>query len=291
MIDVVAGLLVHVDDDGPLAIQPCGLPNVFDAVDGLAEVADPDRRPVAVGHDHRIESRRVENLVGRIKRQGLPLAVQSAFRSIDGCAADGRTDVLQTQTHSRRDAGVDLHAYGRLLLAVKIDHSDAGDARNLGSEVIFDIVVDLRDRQVGRHDRNGHQQRVGWIDLFIGRRIGQVFGQLAAGRVDRRLHVLCGAVKAAAEVELHLDGSPPEGARGAHRGYARNQRQLPFERRCHRCSHGLRVRPGQPRRYLDGRDIDLRHSGDRQQEIGNQAEQGEADDQERRRSRPYDKGS
>src|SRR6202043_2065214 len=52
LVDVVTGLLVHIDDDGPLAIQPCSLTNVFDTVDRLAKVADPDRRPVAIGDDH-----------------------------------------------------------------------------------------------------------------------------------------------------------------------------------------------------------------------------------------------
>ena len=268
LIDVVTRLLVHIDDDGPLAIQPCGLTNVFDTVDRLAKVADPDRRPVAIGDDHCIESRRLEDLVCRVKCQRLLAAIQRALRRVDGCGTNGCPDILETKPHRRCNAGVDLHTHGRLLLAMEIDQPDAGNARNLGGDVIFDVVVDLRDRQIGRRDRNRHEQRVGRIDLFIGRWIGQVLGQLPAGRVDRRLHVLRRAVEAAAEVELHLDGSLPERARGAHRGYPRNQRQLPFERRCHRCNHGLRIRPRQLCRYLDGRDIDLRHAGDRQQKIG-----------------------
>ena len=79
LIDVVSGLLVHIDDDGPFAVEPRGFPDVLDAGNGTAEIAHAHRRAIAVGHDHRIEGRGVENLIGGVERHRLPRAVEGTF--------------------------------------------------------------------------------------------------------------------------------------------------------------------------------------------------------------------
>ena len=53
--------------------------------------------------------------------------------------------------------------------------------------------------------RQDQDRRIGRIDLLVGRRHGQVLRQVCAGRLDRRLHVLRGAVDVAVEIELQRD--------------------------------------------------------------------------------------
>ena len=138
LIDVVARLLMDIDHDRPLAVQPRRLADVLDAGYGAAEVADPHRRAVAVGDDDGVESRSIENLIGRVERHRLLRAVERAFRNIDGGGDDRSADVFEGHPHGRSDHRVDLNADRRLLLAVIVDEPDPGDARNLRREVVLD---------------------------------------------------------------------------------------------------------------------------------------------------------
>src|SRR5258707_11962373 len=58
-------------------------------------------------------------------------------------------DIFETDADRGGDGRVDLNADGGLLLAVEIDHADPGDPRNLRRQEVFDIFVDLRNREVG----------------------------------------------------------------------------------------------------------------------------------------------
>ena len=213
LVDVESGLLMHIDDDDPPAAKPSRLANGLHAFDGLAEIADPHRCAVAIGHDDRIEGRGVEDLIGGVQRQRLLGAIERAFRSVYCCCNDRAADIFEADTHRGGDRRVDLHADGRLLLAVVIDQSDTWNARDSRRNVVLDVFIDFRDRQVvGRH-RNRHQQRVGGVDLFIGGWVRQVLRQLPAGGVDGALDILGRAVDIAPEIELNLNGSISERTR------------------------------------------------------------------------------
>ena len=86
----------------------------------------------------------------------------------------------------------------------------------------------------------------------------QVSAQLPGGGVDRRLHVLGGAVDVAAELELQRDGARAEGADRRHLRDAGDLAELAFQRLRHRGGHRLRAAAGQLRRDLDGRKVHLR---------------------------------
>ena len=64
----------------------------------------------------------------------------------------------------------------------------------------------------------------------------------------------------------------PQRADRGHLGDARDQRELPLERRGHVGGHGLRAGAGQAGADLDGREVDLRQRRHRQVEIGDDAE-------------------
>src|SRR5262249_31764536 len=140
--------------------------------DGLAEVANPHRRAVAVGNDDGIEGFGVENLIGGVERQRLLGTIERTLWRIDGRGPDCATDIFEADAHRRRDRRVDLDTNGRLLLTMVVDQSDTGDAGNPRRNVALDIFVNLRDWQVVGGDGNFHQQGVPAVHLLLVLRIG-----------------------------------------------------------------------------------------------------------------------
>ena len=70
---------------------------------------------------------------------------------------------------------------------------------------------------------------VGWIDLRIGRRIGEVARQRRSGGVDRSLDVLGGGIDVAIEIELQRDAAEAERTRRRHGGQRLDLAELAFE--------------------------------------------------------------
>ena len=67
------------------------------------------------------------------------------------------------------------------------------------------------------------------------------------------------------EIELQGDDRGARGARGGHLGEARNLAELHLERRGHGGRHHLGARAGVEGLHLDGRIVDVRERGDRQE--------------------------
>ena len=92
---------------------------------------------------------------------------------------------------------------------------------------------------VSREDEDG---RVGRVDLAVGRPRRQVGGQLAAGGVDRRLHVARGGVDVAVEVELERDlTSSPSELEDVISATPGDAPEAPLERRGDGRGHRLRA--------------------------------------------------
>jgi hypothetical protein len=102
---------------------------------------------------------------------------------------------------------------------------------------------------------------------------------------------LGGGVGVTRKVKLDLNLRLAQQTCGTNRRHARNQGELALERRCHRRCHGLGIGARQVRGDPNGRNFDLRHAGDRQQNIGNDTQQDEANHQQRRRDRADHEGS
>ena len=79
LVDVEPLQLVNVDDHDALAAEPRCFPDVLDAIHRLAYIADPNRRPIAICDNDRVECRSIKDLIGRIQGQRLPRPVQRAF--------------------------------------------------------------------------------------------------------------------------------------------------------------------------------------------------------------------
>ena len=88
------------------------------------------------------------------------------------------------------------------------------------------VIVDLVDRHRVGMDGVDQDRAVGRIDLLVGRRVRQVLGQQAAGRVDRGLHVLRRAVDVARQVELQRDRGRAERRSSRSSGRGRGSRRI-----------------------------------------------------------------
>ncbi len=97
-----------------------------------------------------------------------------------------------------------------------------------------------------RGDRDDQNRRIGGIDLAVGGLHGKIGRQVAAGRVDRRLHVACGGVDVPAQIKLHRDARRAERAGGGHLRHAGDAAELPLQRRRHAGGHRLGAGTGKP---------------------------------------------
>ena len=222
------------------------------------------------------QSLEFQQLVVGVDRVGAGIAVDIALRAVDGRDRDLGAHVFQRQAFGHELGRVDLDAYRRFLLAADGDLGDAGDLADLLRELGVDGVADGGQRQRVRCGRQQQDRRVRRVDLAIGRRRGKVFRQLAAGGIDRGLHVVGRTVDRAIEVELDRDRRRSEIARRGHLRDAGNLRQLTLQRLRHRRGHGFRTAAGQGRCDLNGREVDLRQWRDRQQRIGDEADEKNA---------------
>ena len=163
--DVGAGLLE--DDQADAATCRAARPPacVFSGPSiGLADVADADRRAVAVGDDHVVlVVGGLQQLVVVVDGEGLARAVDAALGRVDAwrwrCTARTSSRPRPSAASLRR---VDLDADRRLLLAADDDLADARDLRDLLRQDVVGIVVDLGQRQrVGLTPGSGSARRPG----------------------------------------------------------------------------------------------------------------------------------
>ena len=162
-------------------------------------------RAVAIGDDDVVPVLRGRQLVVGVDGVAARRAVDVALRAVDGRDRDLGADVLERQALRHQLGRIDLDAHRRLLLAADRDLRDAGNLADLLRELGIDGVADGGQRQRVGGRRQQQDRRVRRIDLAIGRRRGQVLRQLAAGGVDRGLHVIGRAVDVSVEVELDRD--------------------------------------------------------------------------------------
>ena len=93
--DVEPGLLVDIDDDRALVLQPRGLFGVFRGIDRGADIGDADRRAVLVGDDEVLVGVGIEDLVGGVEDDRAMGPIEIALGPIHGRGAEDRADVLQ----------------------------------------------------------------------------------------------------------------------------------------------------------------------------------------------------
>ena len=180
-------------------------------------------------------------------------------------------------------ARVELDAHRVLLRAVDLDLRDARDRRDALRHHDLAVLVELRQRQDLRGQRQVEDRLVGGIDLAVGRRRRHVGRQLAARGGDRRLDVERGAVEVARQVELQRD---------LRRALARASRTCCPGRRSSRTASRAASRPttpssrarrpaAPPTTWIVGKST-FGQIGDRQQPVRHDAEDQDARHDERR---------
>ena len=279
--DVGARLLEDDEEDAALAIGPGRLVRVLRAGHRLADIAHPQRRAVAVGDDDVVPIRRPDELIVGVNREGARPAVDRALGLGQRRDRERRAHILERKPFGDELGGIELDADGGLLLAADGHLGDAGDLADLLGELGLDIVVDLGQRQEFRGRGEQENGRIRRIHLAISRRTRQILRQLPAGGVDRRLDIGRGRVDVAVEVELDGDGGRAERARRRHLRDAGDLRELRLERLGDRGGHGVGTGAGELGGNLNGGEIDLRQRRDRQSRISDDADEQDADHQQR----------
>src|ERR1700681_2208533 len=140
--NVGAGLALDRQNDCPLLVEPGGNQLVLSGADGVADIAEVDRRSVAIGDDEFIVFVGLEQLVVGIERVGLTRAVERAFRKVDIGLAEYRAHVLEIDAARCKRLRINLHADGRLLLTSDADEADTRYLRDLLQQNVLRIGVD-----------------------------------------------------------------------------------------------------------------------------------------------------
>ena len=284
--DVRARLARQDHRDAGLAVDQTGVAQVLDRIEDLGDVAEPDRRAVAIG-DHQIA------ILGRVRRLvvGVDLIVvvvvlDRALWAVGVGRGERRADVLEADAIVEDRAGVDLDAHRRQGRAGDVD---LADARKLRQPLLQDVggeIVELACGVGRRRHGDDHDRRVGRIDFMIGRILAQAGRQVDARGDNGRLDVARGAIDVAVEAELERDAGRAERALRRHLVDVGDLAQVPLERRRDRGRHGVGARARHVRLNRDDRKIDLRQRRNRELRIAEQSGENDADRQEDRRHRP-----
>ena len=246
--DVGAGLPVHDDQHGALAVGQPRRAQIFHRALHLRDVAQPDGRPVAVGDDHRPVLVGLEELVVGADRPGAwcrrparpwaswrsraPSAVRTWPRLMPIWASTFGSTRARTAGFAPPPTNTWPTPSNCESFWARIE-SAASNRRPTGSDV--------------RGQGKDHDRRVGRVDLPVRRIVRQIRRELTARGIDGGLHVARRGVDVPVEVELEDDGGGAEQAGRGHLGHAGDARELPLERRGHGGGHRLRIGPGQRR--------------------------------------------
>jgi len=286
--DVGAGLALHVEDDGGIAVHPGADLGVLRPLRHRSDVGKQHRRPVLVGDDDGVVVVRALDLIVGVDRVGALRPVEIALGRVDVGVGDGGAQVVDVEAVAGELAQVRLDAHRRSLPAGDADEADARQLRDLLREPCVGEVLELRQRDRLRGDTQGQDRRVGGIDLGVDRRRRQVGGQQVAGGVDRGLHFLLGDIEAEREAELQGNHRSARRALRGHLAEAGHLPELALERRRHRGGHHVRAGAGIKRLHLDGGVVDLRQRRERQEGVADHAYQHDRQHEQRRRHRPQD---
>ncbi len=279
-IDVVDGL----DDIGtalPADAQHHRLTLVMKAaaVAVLNRVGDPGditeahhRTVLMTNHQQPIGRRGAQRIAGLHLPAVLAL-LDHPERAQRIAVGDGAAYLVQGNTVMQQRAGIELHAHCRQRRAIHADLAHPGNLRQLLRQNGRSDVVQRAWRQVGRAQRQPHDRRLGRVDLAILRVAGHACRQVAAHRIDGRLHLPGGFIQVAPQLEGQRNLRRTLTAVGRDTGYPRDGTQRALQRRCHRGCHAFRAGPGQTGGDDDHRYIQLWQRRDRQQAPAQQAGQ------------------
>ncbi len=289
---VGARLPLDAERDGALlavlGVEPRGGALVLDAVDDVAQLAQPHRRAVAVGDDHVLVLVGGHQLTGGLQREGLVRSDDRAGRHVDVPVAQRRFDFVDADLPRRERVRIELRVHGVFLAAEHLHLRDAADHRDALGDARLGVLVERPRRNRGRGDDEIENRLIGRVHLREGRRRRHALRQQARRLRDRALHVDGGAVEAAVQVELERDLRRAERVDRGHRLEAGDHRELVLERRRDRRAHRLGTGAGQLRRDQQRREVDVGQVADRQRAIRDQAEQRDRRHQQAGGDRPLD---
>ena len=140
------GLAKHRQHYRALVVEPGGNLVVGDAVAHIGNLAEPDRRAVAEGHDQWAELFRIGQLPGGFQRHILAQALQRADGGIGIGGGHGIANVVQRHAARCRLVRIDANANRVFLLAENQHLGDAGQLRNLLRKHLLAIIIDGRKR-------------------------------------------------------------------------------------------------------------------------------------------------
>ena len=139
--DIRTRLTLNVEDDRRLRSNPRGEADVLDVVHDITQIAQTDRRAIAIGNYYRAIFLSGLNLIIRPYRIRLPRAVEAAFRRVDVVLHQRSTDIFQAQPERCDGRWIDAYTDRRLLISLDGYQPHPGHlAKLLGQHRVGEIV-------------------------------------------------------------------------------------------------------------------------------------------------------
>ncbi len=195
-----------------LAIHITRLPQILHRVVRFADIAHPHCHSVAVSNHERLIIHRMEDHVVRAHFPKARAVRKMPLRHIRVCAGQNRANCFEWNAVFVQQRRVQLNAHTRQRASADCYLSHPGNLRQLLRHHRRCRIVHLSLAQHVRSQPQDKDRRIGRIDFAIARIARQVRGQIAAGGIDRSLHIARRSIDTAIEVELQRDARLPETA-------------------------------------------------------------------------------
>ena len=259
------------------AVEPGESPGFLERIIDPANIADPDRIPFAVGHDHFAE------LSGGTQPAESP---QHEFSRplIDPTAGDfqvlphqGAPHVLDGEVIRGELVRIDDHVHGTDTATDQGDRADPVHRLQAFLDPPTCQFGDLSKIATSRHGDGQHGHGAG-VKLVDDRRLGLI-GQVGEDRVDLIADFLRAHVTVLRKLELHRDDGNTFHRRGTEFVDPGDRVDDVFDRLRDRGFHLLDARPGEHRGYCADGEVDIGEEVDAQPEVRDDSHyQGDRDE-------------
>ncbi len=286
--DIGARLLIEDDQDRGLAVGEPGVAQILDGILDLADIGEPDGRPVAIGDDEAAVLGGVARLVVGIDLVAQIPLLDGALGAVGIGRGKRSAHVFEPDAVFEERVRIELDAHGGKRAAAVIDLADTGKLGDALLQHRGGGVIELAPGEGRGGQRQDQDRRIGGVRFAIGRVAVEIGRQIGAGGIDRRLDIARRAVDIAVEAEL--EGHPGRAHRGlgGHLADIGDGAEMALQGGGDRRRHDLRARPRHRGLDRDGGEIYLRQRRHRQAEEGDRPGEGQPQGQQRGRHRAAD---
>ena len=194
----------HQDHRRIMVVEAAGV-TVFHRVGHGGQVTQTDHGAIAVADDQIAVFLGGAQRIADAQPPAMGLLLDESQRIQGGALGDGVADFIQRDAVVQQRSGIQLHPHRRQRGPGDTDLPYPGNLRQLLRQDGGGRIIEGAGGEIGRAQRQRHDRRLGRVDLAVLGVAGHARRQLAAHRVDGRLHLPGRLVDVPVQLELQHD--------------------------------------------------------------------------------------